>query len=115
MMAADVITLSESHLARAIVGMRANPLIDNLDGATLAITDAAEHAAYQDAQARAHAAGRLPTADALVIYRALGEIYSPANDGFAAGADLATKICITLAIEEILTGNIRAANDSAGR
>lgn len=68
-----------------------------------------EHAAYQTAQVRAHARGVLSTAEALTVYRALGDYPSsegdsdrfdapmpdPSNGGWAAETDLATKVTVT--------------------
>lgn len=60
----------------------------------------ADHASMQRVQSQAHALGRIPTAEAQVIYIALGEV--PAEDGWAAGTDLATKIVVTQALSELL-------------
>lgn len=62
--------------------------------ATLAVTFQ-EHFAYQNAQARAHATGVLTTEEAQVVYVALGEVGDPANGGWAADTDLATKVVVT--------------------
>jgi hypothetical protein len=53
----------------------------------------AEHAAYQSTQSHAHAMGTLTTAEAHIIYAALGE--DPDETGWASGTDLATKIAVT--------------------
>jgi hypothetical protein len=53
----------------------------------------ADHFAYQTIQSHAHAAGRITTEEALVVYTALGEV--PAADGWAPGTDLATKVIVT--------------------
>lgn len=62
--------------------------------ASLAVTFE-EHFAYQNAQARAHALGRITTAEAQTVYVALGEVGSDENGGWAAGTDLATKVVVT--------------------
>lgn len=61
----------------------------------------AEWVAYQNAQARAHATGILSTAEAQVVYMALGG-ESPGPGGWAADADLATKVVITQVLSEIV-------------
>jgi len=61
-----------------------------------------EHFAYQNAQARAHLAGRLSTDDAQIIYHALGEVGDPANGGWASQADTADKVAVTLAMNALL-------------
>lgn len=69
--------------------------------AELAITGL-EHFAYQTAQARAHALGKLSTGEAQTIYIALnGEAPGP-NGGWAASADLATKVIVTQVIGELM-------------
>lgn len=62
--------------------------------ADLAVTFS-EHVAYQNAQARAHAAGILTPEEATTVYRALGEVGSEANGGWARGTDLALKVTVT--------------------
>jgi hypothetical protein len=64
--------------------------------------DFEEHFHYQELQARSHAAGKLSTDEALVIYRALGEVGSDANGGWASGVDTATKVACTLVISELM-------------
>jgi hypothetical protein len=61
-----------------------------------------EHSAYQTAQSRAHAMGRLPLETAQYIYAALGEVGSPANGGWAADTELADKVAITLFMPHLL-------------
>jgi len=68
----------------------------------------AEHAAYQDVQAYAHASGTINTDEASTIYRALGEIGSEKNGGWATGTDLATKIVVTRVIADLLDARIAA-------
>ena len=65
---------------------------------------AAEHFAYQEAQARAHASGRLSAGEAMIVYRALGETGSRGNGGWAAGTDLPTKVAATLLMGELIGG-----------
>ena len=69
--------------------------------ATTAI-DFEEHAAYQNAQALAHASGKIRTVEAQVIYLALGECGSADNGGWAAGTDIATKVVVTQAVGELI-------------
>ena len=54
-----------------------------------------EHAAYQNAQARAHASGTISPAEAMVVYRALGEARVDGNGGWATGTPLALKVTVT--------------------
>ena len=61
-----------------------------------------EHFAYQNAQARAHAAGRLTTEEAQIVYHALGEVGSEENGGWAAGTDTPTKVSVTVLMGQIL-------------
>ena len=61
-----------------------------------------EHAQYQNQQARAHAMGRLTTAEAQVVYMALGEVGNSENGGWATDTDLATKLVVTKIIGELL-------------
>jgi hypothetical protein len=69
--------------------------------ASLAV-DFAEHAAYQTAQARAHASGKITTEEAFTVYAALGEIGSAANGGWAQGTDLALKVTVTTLIGQLI-------------
>jgi hypothetical protein len=61
-----------------------------------------EHFAFQQAQAHAHAAGKLTTDEAQIVYRALGEVGSPDNGGWAARTDAPTKVAVTLLMGELL-------------
>lgn len=61
-----------------------------------------EHFAFQNAQARAHATGKITADEARIVYVALGEVGSSANGGWAAETDTATKIAVTLAMGELL-------------
>lgn len=57
--------------------------------------------AYQNAQARAHATGKLSTAEAQTIYSALGGEGMSAT-GWADHVDLALKVTITQVIGELM-------------
>lgn len=59
-----------------------------------------EHFRFQQLQSQYHAMGKLSTEDAMFIYAALGE--APADDGWASGTDLATKVVVTEAMTMIL-------------
>ncbi len=61
-----------------------------------------EHFAYQNAQSRAFAMGRLTLEEAQICYNALGEVGSEKNGGWAAGTDLATKVAVTMVMASIL-------------
>lgn len=61
-----------------------------------------EHFAYQNAQARAHALGRLSADEARVVYAALGPMYGASNGGWEVSCDLATKVTVTRLMAEIL-------------
>jgi hypothetical protein len=61
------------------------------------------HAFFQDTQSWAHASGIISYEEAQVVYGALGEVYSPENDGYAAGVDLAAKVIINQLMFELLT------------
>jgi|HubBroStandDraft_4_1064222.scaffolds.fasta_scaffold04058_5 hypothetical protein len=61
-----------------------------------------EHFEYQNQQAQAHAMGKLSADEAMIVYRALGEVGSSKNGGWASGTDLATKIVVTQLIGELL-------------
>lgn len=66
--------------------------------------DALETFAYQSAQARAHATGKLTTAEAQTIYLALGgEGFGRTASGWADGVSLALKVTITNLMAELLT------------
>jgi hypothetical protein len=62
-----------------------------------------EHFAYQEAQARAHVSGKLTADEAMIVYRALGEVGSESNGGWAADTDLATKVSVTLLMGELVS------------
>jgi hypothetical protein len=64
--------------------------------------DFAEHHAFQNAQARAHAGGKLTSEEAQIIYVALGEVGSAENGGWAAGTDAPTKCAVTLVMGELI-------------
>lgn len=95
----------ENRVTRAIDQLRAR--LASLDDDTLAkltattTLDFGEHFAYQQAQANAHASGRLTVDEAQVVYVALGEVGDDANGGWASGTDLATKIAVTKLIAEL--------------
>lgn len=61
-----------------------------------------EHYAYQEAQARAHATGRLSTDEAQIIYAALGEVMSATNGGWQPHVDTALKVTITTLMGELV-------------
>lgn len=61
-----------------------------------------EHFAYQEQQARAHVSGKLTADEAMIVYRALGEVGSSKNGGWATGTDLATKVSVTLLMGELV-------------
>lgn len=69
-----------------------------------------EHFAYQNAQAAAHAAGRISTDEAQLIYAALGEGFNESNGGWRAGISTAEKVTINLAIGDILKANQEVRN-----
>lgn len=60
-----------------------------------------EHFAFQEAQARAHASGRLTTDEAQIIYMALGT--GSSRNGWSARTDLATKLIVTEVMTELLS------------
>jgi len=69
-----------------------------------------EHYAMQEAQAFAHAQGKINAEEAQVIYAALGETYDPGtNGGWCAGTNLATKVAVTQVSKELLAIKIIAA------
>ena len=77
------------------------PITGDMEAAERSLDNTfADHAAYQTAQSRAHATGKITTDEAMTIYMALGEV--PAADGWAAGTDLATKIVVTQVIGELI-------------
>lgn len=61
-----------------------------------------EHAAYQNAQAQAFAAGRLSFDEAQTVYMALGETGSESNGGWAAETDTALKVTVTALMGQLL-------------
>jgi hypothetical protein len=89
-----------------------SPRIDALDvdarrslEASMAV-DFADHFAYQEEQARAHASGLLSVDEAQIVYAALGEVGSDANGGWSVSTDLATKGTVTKLIGELLSRRI---------
>lgn len=64
--------------------------------------DFRDHFAYQQAQAQAHAGGKLSTGEAMILYQSLGEVWSEGNGGWKKGTPLATKIVVTQVIGELL-------------
>jgi hypothetical protein len=86
------------------VDLRGNPIeasLESLDQ-TMALT-VADHADFQNQQARAAAMGKLNTDEALTIYAALGESHNPDNGGWEYGVNLATKVIVTQIISELLS------------
>ena len=61
-----------------------------------------EHFRYQQAQAEAHASGKLTTEEAMVVYRALGEEMSTTNGGWQPHVDTALKVTITNLMAQLL-------------
>jgi hypothetical protein len=61
-----------------------------------------EHFAYQTAQARAHAMGRITYDEAQIIYASLGEIGSDNNGGWSEGTTLAAKVAITSVMFDLI-------------
>ena len=68
----------------------------------------ADHAAFQNQQAKANATGRLNTDEALLIYHALGEWADESNGGWQAGVGIAAKVVITQIMQELLSEAIAA-------
>jgi hypothetical protein len=103
--------LTDNRLTRAIREARAK--LNQLDDAARAKVDAgmdvsaSEHFDYQQAQAIAHASGKLTTDEAQVIYAALGEYRHDGNGGWTPGTDTATKYVCTKAIGELLSARLR--------
>jgi hypothetical protein len=64
--------------------------------------DFEEHYTYQNAQAHAHAAGRLSTEEAQTVYWALGEGMSAENGGWQPHVDTALKVTVTSLMAELL-------------
>ena len=65
----------------------------------------------QNTQAWAHASGIISIEDANIIYRSLGEAWSPANGGWARGTDLATKVMVQKITGELLGMKLRKSID----
>lgn len=92
---------------------RVRPKVDALsadDAAALAESlslTASDHHGYQDAQAHAHAAGKITTDEAHAIYLALGPVRATDNGGWASHVDLAAKVVYTQAIAELLGARAR--------
>lgn len=63
-----------------------------------------DHFAMQGLQSRMFASGKIGLDVAQTIYMALGEV--PAEDGWAAGTDLATKVVVTEYLGAMLRGQI---------
>ena len=95
-----------NRISTAVAAVQAK--LDELTPAAVAELDAAmavefdEHFAYQNAQARAHASGKLSTDEAQVVYIALGEVGSTENGGWADGTSTATKVTVTRLMAELL-------------
>ena len=81
-------------------GKPIGPALDALDEA-MALTFS-EHAAFQNAQAQAHAGGRITTDEAQTVYVALGESVSSKNGGWAKHVELPLKVTITQLISELI-------------
>jgi len=64
--------------------------------------DHLERVAYQNAQSRAFAMGVLSKDEAMIVYRAIGEVGSGKNGGWSAGVDYATKVTVTNLIGELI-------------
>jgi len=90
-------------LVESGVDLQGKPIAATLESldADMALS-ASEHAAFQNQQTRAAAAGRLNTDEAFLIYHALGEWADEANGGWRAGVGLAEKVVITQIIGELL-------------
>ena len=101
-----------NRIAAAIERIQAK--LDTLEPDAVAALDANmavefdEHFAFQTAQARAHVEQKLTTDEALIIYRALGEVGSPDNGGWAAGTTTATKVACTTVVAELLKARLAA-------
>lgn len=100
-----------NRLASHIQSIR--PKVDALATEARAKLDAdmavtfAEHFAYQEQQARAHAMGLLSADEAMIVYTALGEVSSEKNGGWAADTDLPTKVSVTLLVGELLARRVK--------
>ena len=64
--------------------------------------DFQEHFAFQNAQYRAFASGKITCDEASAIYRALGEVGSPSNGGWSKGTPLEMKVTVTQFVSEII-------------
>jgi len=96
-------------LIKGGVDLKGQPIkasLANMDN-TMAVS-VADHAAYQNTQARASAAATLNTDEALTIYNALGEYHNADNGGWQDGVDLATKVIITQVLGELLGVQVAA-------
>lgn len=109
--------LTDNRLTRAIEKARAK--LDALDDDARAKVDAAlnvtagEHFDYQQAQAIAHASGKLTPAEAQVIYAALGEYRRDGNGGWTEGTDTATKYVCTAVIGELVAARVEEVTRAA--
>lgn len=95
-----------NRIAAAVA--KAQTKLDTLEPAAVAELDSTlavefdEHFAFQRAQSHAHAAGIITADEAMIVYRALGELGSSKNGGWAAGTTTATKVAVTMAMGELL-------------
>jgi plasmid maintenance system antidote protein VapI len=77
---------------------------------------ASEHAAFQRQQSQAAAMGDINTDESLAVYNALGDYYNKANDGWAPGVGLATKVIVTQMVSELLArGGAKGPRASIGK
>ena len=81
-------------------GRPIGPALEALDKTMALAFD--EHFAFQNAQARAHAMGRLTTEEATTVYAALGETVSTTNGGWSAHVGLPLKLTITQLMGELI-------------
>ena len=86
-------------VANSLTG-HSSETLDTLE--RVCVIDGIEHFAYQEAQTRAHAAGRITHGEALVVYAALGASWSPDNGGWSDEVDLPTKIAVTKLVSELM-------------
>jgi hypothetical protein len=98
-------------LAESGVDLQGNPIEASLESLeqTMALT-VADHAEFQNQQAKAAAMGKLNTDEALTIYGALGESHNPDNGGWQPGVGLATKVIVTQIISELLSKALSKAS-----
>ncbi len=68
-----------------------------------------EHFAYQEAQARAHVSGRITADEAMVVYRALGEVMASKNGGWQSHVDTALKVSITMLMGTLIGEHVQNA------